>query len=176
MSDWHHSPVHRFVPGQAYMVTGATLYKRHYFTSAEQLQLLQDTLFAILKKGGWDLNAWAIFSNHYHFVAQAAINAAKLKLVIQQLHSIASRAVNRMDGAVGRQVLYQYWDTCLTFEKSYLARLNYVNNNPVHHGLVSVATQYPYCSATWFEQHVSAGFRRKVQSFRYDRLRVPDNF
>ena len=43
------------------------------------------------------------------------------------------------------------WDRELTFEKSYLARLNYVHHNPVHHKLVPVTGEYAWCSARWFE-------------------------
>jgi putative transposase len=37
--------------------------------------------------------------------------------------------------------MYEFWDTRLTFEKSWFARLNYVHQNPVKHGLVPVANQ-----------------------------------
>ena len=38
--------------------------------------------------------------------------------------------------------------------KSYLARLNYVHQNPVKHGLVRVANQYRWCSAAWLEHGI----------------------
>ena len=47
---------------------------------------------------------------------------------------------------------HNFWDTKLTFEKSYLARLNYVHQNAVKHVLVPAANQYRWCSAAWFEQ------------------------
>jgi len=31
-----------------------------------------------------------------------------------------------------------FWDTRLTFEKSWLARLKYVHHNPLYHGLVAL--------------------------------------
>jgi putative transposase len=99
-----------------------------------------------------------------------------LDSLFRELHSITAREVNRLDLISGRQVWFQYWDTCLTFERSWLARPNYVNNNAVHHKLVSNPTNYPYCSATWFEQNADPGFRRKVSSFRYDRLKIKDDF
>ena len=70
----------------------------------------------------------------------------------------------------------RYWDTCITNEASYFARLNYVHNNPVKHGLVQSAEQYPFCSANWFQTRAEPAFRRKVESFRYDRVNVVDDF
>ena len=71
---------------------------------------------------------------------------------------------------------FQYWDTCLTYEKSYYARLNYVHNNPVKHGLAPVADQYPFCSAAWFRAQADPRFRKKVESFRHDRVKIVDDF
>jgi putative transposase len=47
--------------------------------------------------------------------------------------------VNGLDQSPERQVWYNYWDTLLTYQSSYLARLNYVHQNAVKHRLVPVA-------------------------------------
>jgi REP element-mobilizing transposase RayT len=39
---------------------------------------------------------------------------------------------------------HNFWETRLTHEGSYLARLNYVHQNPLKQGLVEVAKQYPW--------------------------------
>src|SRR5437667_10073913 len=80
------------------------------------------------------------------------------------------------DATPRRRVMYEFWDTRLTFEKSWLARLNYVHQNPVKHGLVSLANQYPWCSAAWFETNARRAFVRSVYSFKTDRINVPDDF
>jgi putative transposase len=175
-TSWHHGPPHVFVPEGIYIVTGGTLDKAHFFKGADRLEFLQDTLLATLEKFGWIIQAWAVFVNHYHFIAQALQTQDSISSLIKELHSITAREVNRLDGIVGRQVWFQYWDTCLTYERSWLARLNYVNNNAVHHKLVDNAVNYPCCSATWFQQKADATFRRKVNSFRYDRLTIVDDF
>jgi putative transposase len=72
--------------------------------------------------------------------------------------------------------LANFWDTKLTYEKSYLARLHYVHQNAVKHGLVSVANQYQWCSARWFEQIASPAMVRSIYRFKIDRLNIRDNF
>jgi len=62
------------------------------------------------------------------------------------------------------------------YEKSYLARLNYVHQNAVKHGLVSVANQYPWCSAAWFERTATRAQVRTIYSFKTDRVTVQDEF
>ena len=173
---WHHRPPHLFVPNTLYMVTASTLHKQHFFKGSERLRLLHDELLEVTSSFEWMLQAWAVFSNHYHFIAQSPADAKTLKPMIQRLHSQTAREANRLDGVTDRQVWFQYWDTCLTFEKSYYARLNYVHNNPVKHQLVTVAEQYPFCSAAGFKNEAEPSFRKKVESFRYDRINVPDDF
>jgi putative transposase len=173
---WHHRPAHVFEPDVFYMVTAGTLHKEHFYQGDDRLGLLQAALQEVLGEFQWALQAWAVFPNHYHFIAQAPADASSLKPAIQKLHSVTAREINRRDQTGGRRVWFQFWDTCLTYERSYLVRLHYVNNNAVHHGLVSNAMNYPFCSATWFELHSEPSFRRKVQSFRWDRLRIVDDF
>ncbi|MGB8475864.1 MAG: hypothetical protein WCE61_17420, partial [Candidatus Acidiferrum sp.] len=69
-----------------------------------------------------------------------------------------------------------YRETRLTYEKSYLARLNYVHQNPVKHGLVPVASLYPWCSAPWFERTARPAQIRTIHRFKTDRLNVADDF
>jgi putative transposase len=84
--------------------------------------------------------------------------------------------VNRMDRQAGRKVWCNFWETQLTFEKSYLARLNYVHQNAVKHGLVTAAAEYPWCSARWLERESAPAMVKAIGRFKIDRLKVPDDF
>jgi putative transposase len=96
--------------------------------------------------------------------------------VIGHLHRELAMRLNRIDGTPGRRVMYEFWDTHLTFEKSWLARLNYVHQNAVKHGLVALANQYPWCSAPRFESNARCGFVKSVYSFKTNHVNVPDDF
>ena len=173
---WHHAPMHELLESGAYMVTAGTYGKKHYLRASERLDLFLDELHRRAEKYGWVLQAWAVFSNHYHFVGIAPGSAEALPRFLADLHSETAIPINERDGAPGRTVWFNYWETRLTYEKSYLARLNYVINNPVKHGLVSRASDYPWCSAAFFEQNAPAGFVRTVTAFKTDRVNVRDPF
>jgi|SRR5258708_39516764 len=134
--DWPHAPVHRFDSDGIYMVTAATLHKEHLFADPKTLTLLERTLLSLAKQYQWQLEAWAVFANHYHFVARRDGESASLKKLLTHLHADSARKLNRLDGHIGRTVWFNFWDTKLTNRRSYLARLNYVYQNPVKHGLV----------------------------------------
>ena len=146
INDWPHAPIHRLGSHGVFMVTGATLYKEHLFKGEEHLTLLEGCLLSLSKKYDWQLEAWSVFSNHYHFVGRGGQESQNLGLFLNHLHSESARRLNSLDQIQGRQVWYNFWDTKLTYERSYFARLNYVHQNPVKHGLVLVANQYPWCS------------------------------
>jgi putative transposase len=158
------------------MVTCGTYSKVHHFLSAERLQFLCDALLRSAAEFGWNLQAWAVFSNHYHFVALSLAQAEGLREFMQKFHSDTALAANEWDKSPGRRVWFQYWDTQLTCQKSYLARLSYVHRNAVHHKLVREPSLYPWCSAGWFQRRATAAFYKTVMGFGIQRLRVPDDF
>lgn len=174
--DWPHAPVHRLSEHGTYIVTAGTLHKKHWFRGPERLDLLESALLRLLKESGWQLEAWAVFSNHYHFVAHAIAGAESLQAVLKHLHGETSRELNAFDGTSHRTVWHNFWDTKLTFEKSYLARLAYVHRNAVKHGLVPVANQCRWCSAAWFERTASRAQIRTIYSFKTDKLNVGDDY
>ena len=174
--DWPHAPLHRLGSDGVYMVTGATLYKSHLFSGRDRLDILEGGLLTLSKQYDWQLEAWAAFSNHYHIVARGNGDSENLGTFLKHLHSDTARKLNELDGLEGRQVWYNFWETKLTFERSYLARLNYVHQNAVKHGLVLMATHYPWCSAGWFERTASAAAVKTIYSFKTDKLKIDDYY
>jgi len=159
-----------------YMVTAATLHKKPLFADAAKLTLLEHGLLSLAKQYQWQIEAWAVFTNHYHFVARRTDESASLKKVLKHLHADSARELNRLDCAIGRAVWFNFWETKLTYERSYIARLNYVHQNPVKHGLVTIANRYRWCSAAWFERTVSPATVKTIYSFKTDNLNIHDDF
>ena len=176
IKDWPHAPIHRISSDGIYMVTGATLHKEHLFPTAEKLSGLEEELLTLAKKYGWQLEAWAVFVNHYHLVGRGDHDSKPLDEFLKHLHSNSARKLNKLDGSAGRTAWHNFWETELTYERSYLARLNYVHQNPVKHGLVNVANQYPWCSAAWFERTATPAMIKTIYGFKIDKLNIADDY
>jgi putative transposase len=177
--EWPHAPVHHLADPGTYFVTAGTYGKAPHFKGAPRLDVLQRGLLRVTKAAGWQLEAWAVFPNHYHFVAHSPVRAdgAKgLSVILAGLHRKTAAWINRLDGTKGRQVWHNFWETKLTYERSYLARLNYCHQNAVKHGLVCVANQYRWCSAGWFERTVTAAQVKTVYGFPVNELSVKDEY
>ncbi len=158
---------------------GAYLRRGSSLPRSEPAGVLQRGLLRLARDFGWQLEAWAVFSNHYHFVAHSPYNepdASSLRAMLSLLHENAAKWVNRLDRSPGRKVWFNYRDTRLTYQKSYLARLNYTHQNAVKHGLVAASHLYPWCSASWFERTASPAPVKAIYRFRTDRMRLDDEF
>lgn len=170
-----HSPPHWFVSDAIYMVTGSTLYRKSLLDSDVKCINFYETLIeraSILK---WSVDAWVVMPTHYHFIARSPENALSLKALIQGIHSINAKFVNRMDGTPGRKVWYNYWDSCIQSETSYYARMRYVMMNPIKHGLVQNPEDYSFSSYKYFLESSESDFQKVVLSCT-DKVQIEDDF
>ena len=157
------------------MVTAATYRKALHFQQPERLDVLQRGLLKLAAESGWQIEAWAVFANHYHFIGHAP-DPETLRPMLAKLHEKTAKWINRLEAEPGRKVWHNFWDTRLTYERSYLTRLAYVHGNAVHHGLVPVANQYRWCSAAWFERTATPAQVKTIYALKTDRLSIRDDF
>lgn len=176
MPDWPHSPTHRLNAVGAYMVTASTYQKQPLFHGHDRLGFLCETLLGLAVHYEWKLEAWAVFPNHYHFVAGSPEKSATLRRFIGHLHTLTAKKINEKDDAAGRKVWFQYWESRITFQRSYLARLNYVHANAVKHGLAQMPEEYPWCSAGWFRRKAEKPFYETVMRMRSNGINITDDF
>ena len=176
---WPHAPPHRLSLRGVYLVTARCAEGRHLLAEDEMKDWFQERLFTIAKEYGWTLEAWAILSNHYHLIGhspQRPDGAESLRDMIRKLHSLTTRELNCRENQAGRTRLWQnFRETCLTHQRSYLARLHYVHQNAVHHKLVAVGSDWKWCSAAEFKQAVTPAWLKTITSFQYDEIAAKDH-
>ncbi len=83
---WHHAPPHKLIERGIYMVTAGALHKQHFFRESSRLDLLHDRLLEYAAEFHWELQAWAVFSNHYHFIAASPEDPTTLRKFLGKLH------------------------------------------------------------------------------------------
>ncbi len=177
--DWPHAPPHRLSAAGVYFLTARAADQRHLLADDTMKDWFEEKLLSLAEDEGWRMEAWAILSNHYHFVAHipdgGSEGAASLRKLVRKLHSLTTKELNRRECKPGRTRLWMnFRETHLTHQESYLARLNYVHRNAVHHGLVALATDWKWCSARRFVKAVSPAWVKTVASFRFDEIARKD--
>ena len=158
------------------MVTAGTYLKKAVFRGGQRLEFLCDALLDLAEKYQWDLQAWAVFPNHYHFVALSPEKPSSLTPFTKHLHSVTAIEANRWERTPGSKIWYQFWDSALTYPESYNARLSYVHRNAVHHRIVREPSLYPWCSAGWFQRRATPSFHKRIMALKIDRVNVADDF
>jgi hypothetical protein len=68
---WPHAPLHQLSTRGTYIVTAGTYQKAHHFRERKRLNVLHRGLLSVAQVFDWRLEAWAVFSNHYHFVGHS---------------------------------------------------------------------------------------------------------
>jgi hypothetical protein len=86
LMNWPHGPTHwLFEPG-IYIVTAGTYGKLPHLDSPERLDFVQESLFKYADEFGWNLRAWAVLANHYHFVAASPSDPQTLRNFLGKFH------------------------------------------------------------------------------------------
>lgn len=139
-----HNLPHLFLPDCYYMITASNYQKEPLMASAQRKQ---DWIRSFLKTAElykWQAIAWVVLNNHYHAIVRSPEDAQTLLKFVGSYHKFTARRWNDEEVCNGRQVWWNYWDTCLTSEKSFYSRLRYVFWNPVKHGLSETPENYPF--------------------------------
>jgi len=92
--NWPHGPAHwLFEPG-IYIITAGTYRKLPHLNSPAKLDFFQNCLFQHADEFGWNLRAWAVLANHYHFVAASPANPRTLPKFLGKLHMKTAEQLN----------------------------------------------------------------------------------
>ena len=176
--EYHHNPPHLFLPDAKYIITGATCEKKYWLKSEDAKQRLLKSIRIGFDQYGWTLEDWVILDNHYHLIGDAPEDATTLSALMNDIHKFIALWIKKHvpEAKEAEVIMYNYWDTCITYEKSYFARLNYIWYNPVKHEYVEHAEDWKFGS--YFERIKTEW--KKIEALRngysWDRVNEKDDF
>ncbi len=96
---------------------------------------------------------WCVLPNHWH----ALVRTDALRVVVQRvgrLHGRTSHLWNGEDGVRGRTCWHRCADRRMRSEAHTHATVNYILNNPVHHGYADRWQDWPYSNARDYLERV----------------------
>ena len=103
-------------------------------------------ILAACEKHCLDFYAWCVLPNHYHILIRTdAIKELRTELGL--FHGRTSFHWNGEDNCRGRQVWHNCFERKMRSERHFFASLNYVLNNPVHHGYVQKWQDWEWSNA-----------------------------
>ena len=159
------------------MVTGSTYLKRRHLIDSDSRERLLLYILKSCQRYGWNLEDWVILDNHYHLMLESPENADSLPLLVKAAHKFTSiwlRKNKEVD--TSKKIFHNYWDSCITYERSYFARLNYVYFNPVKHVYVSHPKDYPFGSYFYRYEKFAEELKILRDKYPFEGVNVNDNF
>jgi len=151
---WH-APPHWTLEGSDIFLVSSSCYEHVPIIgkSPERMIECEEGLLAVWQASPNQVYAWCILPNHYH----ALVKSQSIKQLCEQLGKFHGRSSFKWNGendSRGRQVWYRCFDRAIRNERHLWASVNYVHNNPVHHGYVEKWTDWPWSSAADFLERV----------------------
>ncbi len=173
-----HTPAHLLSAGAYYILTGATYQHQSHLAADERKREWHHAFLFATDRYAWSVKACVVLSNHYHVIVQAPeAGAGNLPRFVASYHKFTALRWNAEDAQPGRQVWWNYWDTCLRSEAAYLVRWNYIHWNPVRHGLVVRPEDYAFSSYRQYFDAAPDEVRKIETRYSFNSVTdVPDDF
>jgi putative transposase len=151
---WHRPP-HRCGTGKArYHLTAACFeHRSHIGLSPQRLGFFSEALLELFAQNECLIHAWCVLPNHYHAVIETHCIAELLRDV-GRFHGRTSYHWNGEEQARGRQVWCGAAERTIRNNRHFWASVNYVHNNPVHHGYATQWQDWAYSSAVEYLDEV----------------------
>ncbi len=147
---WH-SPTHKALSSSHhYLVTAACFEHRAIIgMKLSRMTYCEEELLRICDEQKSLPHAWCVLPNHYHILVYWE-DIKSFCHALGQFHGRSSYHWNQEDNFRGRKVWHRCFDRAMKSERHFWASLNYVHNNPVHHGYVDRWTDWAWSSADQF--------------------------
>jgi putative transposase len=154
------------ISGASYFFTIVTHQRQPIFTTAEIIALFETSVSRIKARHPFDIDAVVILPDHIHTIwtlpggdadfprRWRLIKEAFTKPFVRA-HGARPRNASRL--AKNEQAIWQrrYWEHVIRDDDDFAAHVDYIHFNPVRHGFVSAARDWPYSSfAAWVERGV----------------------
>ncbi len=100
---------------------------------------------------GIELHAWVILKDHFHImIIPETRNISNFMHSLKLSFSMNYRKAQNRTGIIWQR---RFWDHLIRNENDYYAHLNYIHYNPVKHGYVKRAYDYPHSSILKFKDY-----------------------
>lgn len=162
--EWPKTPSRKLHEKGTFAVTGETSKKAYLFDTPEKLDLVLEALFKLALEFKWQLEAWSLFSNHYHILISSR-TPDNLDAFVEAFHTKSAEILDEIEGTKTKKVWSQYSVNRIVMQASHNAFLNFIHHNSVKHGIVKDAKTYRWCSAQWFENVNDPEYVTKIKSF-----------
>jgi len=151
---WH-SPPHNDYREDLCFIIAAACYEHAPIigNSPERMAECEDEVLKVCQDFGATVYAWCILPNHYHLLVRTD-RIKELLSLFGKFHGRSSYYWKKEENKRGRKVWFNSFERDMKSHRHFMASLNYVNNNAVHHGYVTRWQDWEFSSAKLYLEQV----------------------
>ena len=134
---WH-APPHWEYEGFVRFIVTAACYEHKNIIGSDRNRMaeFENDLLETSRNFGAAVFAWCVMPNHYHILVQTDKIREFQSEALGKLHGKTAFQWNGEDNRRGRKLWYKSFERPMRSNRHFWASLNYIHNNPVHHGYV----------------------------------------
>jgi putative transposase len=136
-----------YVPNAIYFIVGVTQHRQPLFAEKDNVTLLRETLRRVKALYLFRMRAYVFLADHFHMLifVPATTHISKLMQSWQRNFTLNYKAARNITQSLK---LWQrgFWDHVIRDADDYERHFHYIHYNPVKHGVVQRAGDYPYPS------------------------------
>lgn len=146
-----HSPPHVTFEGRnRYLITATCFEHKHIIgQSLSRMAECEAEILEVCRKLNSEVFAWCVLPNHYHLLVRSN-DLEMLTGSLGKFHGTSSFEWNGEDNARGRQVWCKCFSRSIRSERHFWTTVNYVHQNPIHHGYVARWQDWFFSSAAGY--------------------------
>ncbi|WP_137889144.1 transposase [Pseudomonas sp. 2FE] len=140
--------------GELYFFTLVTERRRPLLTNPELQQSLRGAILDVRTRYPFSIHGWVLLPDHMHCIWQLPLTDTDFsrrwslikRHVSQSWQTV--RPISQSQQARRESGLWQrrFWEHCIRDEQDYRRHMDYLHWNPVKHGLVARAADWPWSS------------------------------
>jgi len=158
------------IPGGTYFFTVVTFSRLPIFASTKARNLLHSAWVNVRKKHPFQVDAICLLPEHIHCIwtlpegdADYSMRWKEIKRIftheyLDQIGPVGIRNASRQKREEAAIWQRRFWEHTLRDEQDFNRHLDYIHYNPVKHGLVKKAQDWPWSS---FHRYVGLGYYDK---------------
>jgi putative transposase len=146
-----------YIPGGCYFFTLVTFQRRRLLGTAEQIALLREAFRRVQATRPFAIEAAVVLPDHLHCIWRLPPDDADYSGRWREIKKAFSSAVGLPSDARRVRPVWQrrFWEHAIRDDEDRRRHLDYIHYNPVRHGLVSRAADWPFSS---FRRAVACGW------------------
>ncbi len=140
------------VPGGSYFFTLVAHDRRSVLCDEKVRAALRSAVQAVRAEHPFLIEAWVLLPDHMHCIWRLPEDAADYSLRWAQIKRLTRRYLELPASEQFWQP--RYWEHCIRDDNDFARHVDYIHWNPVKHGLVRCAADWPYST---FHRFLKAG-------------------